>query len=285
MKISVSAYSYSGALRDGRLTLTDTPKKAKAMGFEGIEFITLPGKTVDERIALAKELKRACAEVDIPVVAYAVGASLYGETEEETKASLDVLFDEIRIASALGAPLLRHDVVYGYKRTAEGRSFDLMLPVIAENVKRATVFAKSLGIRTCSENHGYVAQDSDRMERLCSAVRDENYGLLIDIGNFACADEDSAKAVSRLAPLAIHVHAKDFRITPFGCERPASCFESRGCNYLEGMAVGDGDIPVAQCIAILKRAGYDGFLSIEYEGSEDCMAALEKGRAYLAHLI
>ena len=285
MKIAVSAYSYSGALRDGRLTLEQTPKKAKEMGFEGIEFITLPGKTLDERLALAQTLKKACEDAEIPVVAYAVGASLYAETEEECERGYEALCDEIRIAAALGAPLLRHDVVYGYKATEGGRSFDLMLPVIAANVKKATRFAKTLGIRTCSENHGYVAQDSDRMERLVAAVRDENYGLLIDIGNFACADEDSVRAVSRLAPLAIHVHAKDFRITPFGGERPASCFESRGCNYLTGVAVGDGNIPVAQCIAILKRAGYDGFMSIEYEGSEDCIAALEKGRAYLAHLI
>ncbi len=285
MKISVSAYSFAGALRDGRLTLLDTPKKAKAMGFEGIEFITLEGKTLDARLALAEQLKAACAEADIPVVAYAVGASLYGETEEACEKALAALKDEIRIASALGAPVLRHDVVYGYQPTARGRSFDLMLPVIVENVRRATAFAKTLGICTCSENHGYVAQDADRMERLCAAVCDQNYGLLVDIGNFACADEDSVRAVSRLAPLAIHVHAKDFRITPFGSEKPAVCFESRGCNYLTGVAVGDGDIPVAQCVAILKRAGYDGFLSIEYEGAEDCIPALEKGRAYLAHLI
>jgi sugar phosphate isomerase/epimerase len=38
-----------------------------------------------------------------------------------------------------------------------------------------------------------------------------------------------------------------------------------------------GDIPVKQCIAILKRAGYDGYLSIEYEGKEDCIEGIKTG--------
>ena len=51
-------------------------------------------------------------------------------------------------------------------------------------------------------------------------------------------------------------------------------------NYLRGAAVGEGDVGAAQCIAILKRAGYDGYLDIEFEGQEDCIAALTRGLAY-----
>ena len=38
---------------------------------------------------------------------------------------------------------------------------------------------------------------------------------------------------------------------------------------------------VTQNIAILKCAKYDGFLTIEYEGSEDCLVGIARGRDYL----
>ena len=48
-------------------------------------------------------------------------------------------------------------------------------------------------------------------------------------------------------------------------------------NYLVGTSVGYGDIPIEKCIKILKNAGYDGYISIEYEGSEDCIEGIKKG--------
>jgi sugar phosphate isomerase/epimerase len=151
-----------------------------------------------------------------------------------------------------------------------------MLPTLVENIRAVTAYGEKLGIRTCTENHGYIAQDSDRVERLVNAVAHDNYGLLVDMGNFACVDEDSALAVSRVAPYAFHVHAKDFIKHPFA-SKVAKGFQSRGCNYLEGCAVGEGDIPVEQCIAILRRAGYDGYVSIEFEGAGDCFEGIKKG--------
>ena len=42
-----------------------------------------------------------------------------------------------------------------------------------------------------------------------------------------------------------------------------------GGSYARGTIIGHGDARVSQSIGILKRAGYDGFLSVEYEGIED----------------
>ena len=57
--------------------------------------------------------------------------------------------------------------------------------------------------------------------------------------------------------------------------------KSRGGKYLRGTIVGHGQIPVAQCIAMLKNAGYEGYLSLEFEGMEDCLTALQAGHDYL----
>jgi sugar phosphate isomerase/epimerase len=202
---------------------------------------------------------------------------------EEAENEIRRLCDQLDVAALLGASVLRHDVCYKLTREGNGRSFDLMLPTIAENIRRVADYAATLGISTCSENHGYIAQDSDRVERLFNTVARDNYGILLDMGNFACVDEDSISATSRLAPYAIHVHAKDFVKHPFS-EHFTGGFETRACNRLEGCAIGEGDIPVAQCLAILRRAGYDGFLSIEYEGAEDPYLGIARGRDYLLSL-
>ena len=50
---------------------------------------------------------------------------------------------------------------------------------------------------------------------------------------------------------------------------------------VRGSIVGHGDVPVAQCIGVLKRAGYDGVLSLEFEGMEHPMCGIEIGHENL----
>lgn len=287
MKISVSSYSFMQYIRAGKMTQFETIAKAKELGFDAIEFTTIDGESHEERLKNAKKYREEAEKLGMIINAYTIGANLFKEDKAEATEEIERLKKELLVAKELGAPLMRHDVCYTLSKTGNGRSFDLMLPTIAKNARELTEYAQTLGIKTCSENHGFIAQDSDRVERLYNAVNHENYGLLVDMGNFACADENSATAVSRLAPYAIHAHAKDFIIRK---ERFGRCqLETRGCNYIGGVAVGEGDIPVKQCLAILKKAQYEGFLSIEYEGCDDCIDGIKRGlenlKKFLADLV
>ena len=49
--------------------------------------------------------------------------------------------------------------------------------------------------------------------------------------------------------------------------------------------IGHGNIPVAQCIGILKRTGYDKYVSIEFEGIEQTLAGIEIGLENLKRFI
>ena len=60
------------------------------------------------------------------------------------------------------------------------------------------------------ENHGYFFQDACRVKKLIETVNHPNFGWLMDMGNFMCADENSAIALGNALPYAAHVHAKDF---------------------------------------------------------------------------
>ncbi len=282
MKISVSSYSFNQYHIAGKLDLLSTVTKAHEMGFSAIEFTDIICRDQAERCEIAKALRERADGLGMEINAYAVGANMYHATEAENDAEVERIKNALDIAKTLGAGVLRHDVCRSVPREGRVRSFDAMLPTIAKNARRIAEYGQSLGIKTCVENHGYVSQDSDRMERLFNAVDHENFGLLVDIGNFSCVDEDNVRAVSRVAPYAIHAHAKDFYLTG---ERREGYGQTRGCNYFKGSIIGEGDVDVARCIAVLKKAGYDGYLSIEFEGDEDCIYGIRKGKEYLGSII
>ncbi len=274
MKISVSSYSFNQYLKSGKLDLFGAMEKAKNMGFDAIEFIDLPAQTHEEEVALAEKLAQHAQKIDLVINAYTIGACMCKATDEEDDKEYERVKGKLDVAKALGVKVFRHDAIFALERF---RSFDLSLPTIAKNIRRISDYAKTLGITTCIENHGKICQDSDRVERLFNAVNHENFGILMDVGNFACVDENNVMAVSRIAPYAVHVHFKDFNIVDRSKARPDNCFESRACNYLVGTSIGYGDVNTEQCYAILKSVGYDGYLSVEYEGKEDCIEGIKKG--------
>lgn len=277
MKLSLSTYSFDKLIKDGKLNQLTLLKKAKELGFDAVEYTALtPPENVDVN-EYAKQIKEEADKLGIKIVAYTVGAKLYLPNPEDLEKEVDEVISKLETARILGANIFRHDVTFLYYNTLDGKSFDRMLPYFKENALKITKRAKELGIKTCTENHGIIAQDSARIERLFNAVNHENYGVLIDVGNFACVDEDSTKAVSLLAPYCVHAHVKDFLYRPYKKGEKKGYFKTRACNFLKGCAIGDGIIPVKQCLSILKESGYDGYVTLEYEGDKDCIKEIKKG--------
>ncbi len=288
MKLAVSAYSYANS----KISDVERIHRAAETGFEGIEFVELLEDqeiTHEEKLAYAKSLRREAEACGLAIPAYAIGAKMYRGDREADLAEIERLKREVEVAAALGAPVMRHDIMNTEVVGDRVVSFERMLPVIADNVRAVTEYAQTLGVRTCSENHGRLIQDIDRMEKLYNTVGHDNYGLLLDIGNFACADVSSTAAISRLAPYAFHVHVKDMKIIPFGEELDPeqSYITSRSANKLMLCTLGEGDIPVAHCIAILKRAkpSYDGWISLEYEGKKPCLEEIPKSLALMKQYV
>lgn len=284
MKTCVSSYSFQPLLKSGELTQLQLIKKVKDMGFDGIEFIDLMpenGMTVRE---YAEALRDESERVGIPIVNYTIGADLLNKPLDE---ECERLFGQVDIAKILGAFGMRHDAAWGYKdERAAYLGFNEALPTLVEGCRRVTEYAEGKGIVTMVENHGYFAQDSERVERIVNGVASKNFGLLIDMGNFACADDPSDKAVGRLAAYAKFVHAKDFHIKSGSEPNPGrGYFTSRAGNYLRGAIIGHGNIPVAQCIGILAKSGYDKYISIEFEGMEDNIKGIEIGLENLKRYI
>lgn len=283
MKFSVSSYSFASRMGDGGMTQMDCVEQAAKMGFEAIEFVDILPHDGSTPAEYAKKLSEACRDAGLEVSNYTFGADFLTGCGGDLDAEVDRVCGQLELAAALGAVSVRHDATTGYPvADRQWRGFDQALPRIADGCRRVTERAQAMGIRTMVENHGIFCQDSRRMEKLVAAVAHENFGLLGDMGNFLCVDENPTDAFGRLAPHIRYLHAKDFHVRSGSGDDPGEgFFRSRGGNYLRGAVLGHGNVPVRQCMGILKRSGFDGFAAIEFEGMEDPLKALPVGLANL----
>jgi sugar phosphate isomerase/epimerase len=271
--IGVSSYSYNRPLNNG-MSVFKMIDHVKETGFDYIEFTN--HITFD-----AEEVAKYVKDKGLYVCSYTVGADLInGDVNAEVvrlKGCLDV-------ANVLGAPFLRHDIAWSLG--AGCKSWRDVVAKTVDPIREVADYAQSLGIRTMTENHGYLLQDSERVEALILAVNHENFGWLIDLGNFMCADEAPEYATGIAIPYAFHVHAKDFLFKSGAEGNPgADWFPTRGGNFLRGTVVGHGVVPIKQQMAMLKNSGYKGGISVEFEGAEEALPAVENGYKYLKRLI
>ena len=274
MKSCISTYSFHQLYATG-FTRFDAIDKTKEFGCEGVELFLLPydapeGSTLRE---YALRLTEHAHKVGLEVPIYTTGADLF---VREPEREIEQLKKHIDIAAECGIPLLRHDIANCFYPGFEGtKTYHSVIEYIAPLIRDITTYAKSKGVKTCSENHGRLMQDSNRIEELFNAVKHPNYGLLCDIGNFGGVDENCAVAVSKLLEMIVHVHAKDAILKSGMSYNPGRGFNrTRGGNYRRATIFGHGDVPAFQILSAIKASGYDGYVSLEFEGIEDTMMAV-----------
>lgn len=277
MKFSVSLYSFYSAIKAGELTPVQCIAKAKELGFDAVEAVDFVNFQCpeDQMPDKARALKAEADKLGLEFSSLAVAADLLNGSGGDTAKEIQRVKNYVDLAVLLGAPRMRHDITQG---TEPAQSYDSLLPRLAEAVREITQYAAEKGVLTMTENHGFFSQDSQRVEKLYTAVGHPNFKLLCDMGNFLCADEDPALAVARVAPYTAYVHAKDFIRKSFYAEDPGEgAFQTRAGNYLRGTVIGHGNVPVKQCLRTLKAAGFDGTVAIEFEGLEPAVDAVRIG--------
>ena len=111
--------------------------------------------------------------------------------------------------------------------------------------------------KICFENHGGITADPICLDGIISTIRrvlqSEMIGITLDPANYAVCGQDAVVSTKALTPEYIyHVHAKDI--------------DSNG----DFCAVGDGILRDSwvEIIHYLKVIGYNGLITIEYEGND-----------------
>jgi len=111
-------------------------------------------------------------------------------------------------------------------------------------------------VQLAIENHWGISADPATLINIVRRCESERIGTCPDFGNFH-SSQDRYDGLELLALLAKHVHAK------------FSSFDAAG---------EESSIDYGRCLHILQEAGYDGALSVEYEGDGNPEVAIQKGK-------
>jgi len=275
MRIGISSYSFTSAFEKGTMDILgaiDWVAESSATHLE-ISIAGLGSQLIDDPDMVEKIRQRA-HERGVPLANYVVAADF---RDPDLDAQVERLKAHLNVASVLGIPLFRHDVVAWDWREKDQAEFERTFEAIVPVCRQIARYAATLGITTSIENHGMSMNNSERVRRLVEAVDMPNFRVTLDVGNFLCVDELPQSAVPQTLPYASAVHLKDFYIRDF----------SPGDGWLTtvaersilGAIVGFGDLPMRSLISSIKSSGFDGPISIEFEGLEDSLIGAGIGLA------
>jgi sugar phosphate isomerase/epimerase len=284
MRIAVSMWSYFQSWRAGKLDLGGFIREAKKAGADAVElldfFYNEPSKDRVEEFAAAylapkrKQIEEALKETGLPVPIFSVSNNFAKADRELRELALRKIHFGVDEALRYGAEVVR--VFAG--DVSPGVTFRQAYDWILEGLELASNYAEPKGIKLALENHGTLAGRSDQVLKIIEDVRgmclSEVLGANPDTGNFLLVNQPSHEAIRAVAPVAYMVHFKDFVREPAGHEGFA--YEALDGTRYVGMAVGEGEVHLGECIAALKDTAFDGWLSVEYEGEEDPMTAVPR---------
>lgn len=152
--------------------------------------------------------------------------------------------DYINLAKDLGAPYIR---VMGESKPHHEGEVDIAL--VTARLKEMGEVAAENGVTLLLETNGIFA-DSKVMKKVMEEIGGKGVGVLWDVHHpYRFYREEMTYTYEMLAPYIRHVHFKD------------SVLRDDGIHY---QFCGDGDLPLTECLQVLKKGGYDGFISLEW---------------------
>jgi sugar phosphate isomerase/epimerase len=269
MRIGVSMWSYYRPWREGRIDIPGFIREAKSAGADGVElldfFYKAPARERDEAVAVL-------AETGLPVPIFSVANNFAKPTAAERASQVDRIKFGVDEARFFGADVVR--VFAG--DVADGITFEQARHWIVEGLAEASLYAAEKQVRLALENHGSLAGRGDQVRGIIEDVRArsgvDSLGANPDVGNFILVSQPSHEAIREVARFANMVHFKDFA-------RGDGPFVALNGGTFVGAVVGEGLVDLEQCILELKSAGFDGWLSVEYEGDEDSFTAVPRSIA------
>lgn len=282
MKIGLSSYSFRPMLTDGRMTLETLFDWLREHGAEHLEIATFsfatPGTeagydlSADE--AVLKRLEAAVARTGVPISGFCLGASFLGQGDERA-AQIDLVKRHVELCARFGAGFLRHDVTPWALQLSDMGEFETAFSSIVEGCREVAEFGARHGVVTSVEDHGFFMNGAERLLRLQHAVGHANFKLTVDVGNFLCVDDNPYVATRRTLPHAAFVHVKDFYTRR--SEPGPGWLKTAGGEFIRGSVFGYGDLDTKALLESVVASGYDGFLSLEYEGAEPTLFGCEVG--------
>jgi len=292
MNIGFSSYCFRPRMAAGDLSIGDVIRWIGETGATHIELASLSltprGEDtvwdLGDHLEVVDEIRTALRETGVVMSGICIPANFLGAAEDRLR-QIARTKRYVDLCDRLGVRFLRHDVTDWGRKPVDIAEVEVSLPVLVDASAEIADYAAHVGVTTSIENHGFFINSSERVQRLIHGVGRANFKTTIDVGNFLCVDEDPLIATERNLGLASFVHLKDFYIRPRNNNPGPGWLETLGRNYLLGSIIGYGDMDIRGILGALVTTGYDGFVSIEFEGNEDCLFACATGLANIRRIL
>jgi len=231
-------------------------KLFRSIGYDGIEVRVAADGQINSETVTDDEARKIHAEAKAAGMEFSCLTSYYQnfvdlEKREDVISNLKRV---IEIASILDCPLVR---VYGgvEPNSQPGVWFNDAWTRTVTGIREVAEYAAEFGVRICIETHiGSLTMSIRDTVRLVEDVNMHNVGILFDYAWVELAGvEFGAEAVRRATRHIFHVHIKDWKL------------ENRLPIQKQSCLMGEGTVAWKEVFAELKRIGYTGYISDEYE--------------------
>ncbi|MDR2285230.1 MAG: sugar phosphate isomerase/epimerase [Sphingobacterium sp.] len=239
--ISLAEWSLHRTINKGELKNIDFPEfAAKKFGIYGVEYVNQFFKDKAKDMTYLKDLNDRAKSNGVTNVLIMVDGEgeLAGADETKRKQAVENHYKWIDAAHFLGCKSIRVNAAgKGSKEEMKDR--------MVESLSTLAEYGKKAKINVVVENHGGTSSLGDWLADVLKTVGKKNCGSLPDFGNFY--EYDRYQGVIDLMPYAKGVSAK------------SNVFDDKG---------NEAVIDYARMMEIVKKAGYKGYVGIEYEGKD-----------------
>ena len=267
-RFAVSTYSYWHFRKD-RYPIERVIDKAAELGFEGVEI--LHRQMSDETPAYLYRLKQAAFKAGLSLPMLSIHQDFVFPGAEERNKHIEHTKRCVELASRLGIPAVRLNSgrwktvksfddlmkVKGNEPPLEGYTTEDAFRWCVDSIRACLDKCRQEGVMLALENHWGLTTSPDLLLRIWREVNSPWLGINMDTGNFA---EDPYAGIEKLAPHASIVQAK---------------------TYYGGGEWYTLDLDYRRIAGILRKAGFQGWISLEMEGREDAGTAVPKSLAML----
>jgi len=269
-RIAVSTYSFWRFMKDQKLPIDECVRQAGAMGFDGVEI--LHRQMTSEDNAYLQSIKRAAIVEGIDLCGFSIHQGFVSPDADVRKRNIDHTIKCIELAYKLGIPTMRLNTggwgtTKDFNQLMKDRGVEPRLPGyendeeaykwVVDSIGQCLKKAEECGVLLALENHWGLGLTPEGVLRIVDAVNSPWLQVLMDTGNFL---EDPYARLEKLAPKTVYVQAK---------------------TYYGGGLWYTLDLDYARIAGILRKVGFKGYVSLEFEGKEDWRVALPKSLGVL----
>lgn len=267
-RIGVSTYSF-WHFRGPKAEMADCIDRAAEMGFDGVEIlhVQMSGDSGPQ----LQELKRRAFRNGLDLMGFSTHQGFVSPDAAVRQKNIDHTIRCIEIAAQLGIPTIRINTgrwgtIKSFDELMKNRGIEPVSPGRTEeegfgwvigSIEKLLPRAEACGVVLGLENHWGLGRTATGVLRVVEALKSPWLQVTLDTGNFL---EEMYPQMERMAPHAVLVQAK---------------------TYFGGGEWYTLEIDYDRVAALLRAAGYPGYISLEFEGKEDPATGVPRSLALL----